>query len=171
VLLHGRPLELVDTPPEGGRCAHRSSDAILGNGISSEPRVVHYFLEAGAASGVRDEHHAKYVSRLRRDVVWEGKRGVDDVLIEEIDVVTVRVGRIVVKGEIASEHGVEDNPTAPDVNGTADIEAFANHELWGGVAGASAASLHEIVRAVLETVGEAKVSDYDVPMPIEKEVL
>jgi hypothetical protein len=107
--------------------------------------VGHYFIEASAASGIGYEHHAEDVSRFGRDVLWEGKRGVDDVFVEQINVIAVRVGGVVIEGEVASEHGVQDDAAAPDVDCTADVEAFADDELWGGVARAATTGLHEIV--------------------------
>ena len=145
MLLHRRSFELLYRLPKGSGCACRNSGIVSGSSIGSKPRVYHYGFEAGAASRIRDEHHAEYVSGFCRDVLWEGERSVYDVFIEEVDVVAVGVGGVIVEREVASEHGVEDDTTAPDVDCTADVEAFADDELWGGIARAATTSLHEIV--------------------------
>jgi hypothetical protein len=97
---------LLDTLPEGDECARRGNDTIPGNGISCKPRMIHYVFKVGTAGGIRDEHQTEYISCLGRYVVWEGEWGVDDVFVQQVDVVAVWVGGVIVEGEVAGEHGV-----------------------------------------------------------------
>jgi hypothetical protein len=171
MLFHRRPLELLDVPAECGGNSNGRRVTIFGCSVRRKPRVLHDTLEAASAGGVRDEHHAEEVAGLSGDVLWKGKWGVDDILVEEVDVVTVGVGRVIVEWKIPRQHGVKDNAAAPDVNGTANIEALAYDEFRGGVAWAAAACLHEVVRTVFEAIGEPEVGDDHVPMSIEQQVL
>jgi hypothetical protein len=88
--------------------------------------VTHNAIKVGAAGRVGDKHHTEKISSLGGNVFWEGEGSANDVLVEKVDVVAIRIGRIVVKGEVAGEHGIENDATAPDVDGAADIEAFAD---------------------------------------------
>jgi len=93
-------------------------------GVRTKPRVLHDEAEVGAALGIWLEHDGQQVTGFGGDVVGEGQRGVDDVLVEQVDVVAVRVGGVVIKGEIAGEHGVEDDAAGPYIDGRADVGAF-----------------------------------------------
>lgn len=103
---------------------------------------------------------------MGRELKW----GVDDVSIELVDVVAIRVGRIVVERKVAAQHRVEDDTTAPDVDGAPDVHALTHDQLGRGVARAATTGAHEIVLLLFELVGESKVSDDDVPGFIEEEI-
>jgi hypothetical protein len=88
--------------------------------------MAHNAIKIGAAGRVRNEHHTEKISSIGRDVFREGERGADDVLVEKVDIVAIRIGRIVVERKVTSEHGIENDATAPNIDGAADIEAFAD---------------------------------------------
>ena len=71
----------------------------------------HNGRQVRTAGGIGDEHDGQEIPGFIGDVVGEGKGSVDDVLVEQVDVVAVRVGRVVIEGEVASEHSVQDNST------------------------------------------------------------
>ena len=111
MLFHGGVFELAD-----GLVKHVA--------VGSEPAMVLDPLEAGAVDGVGLEHEGEELASVGGDVLGEGERGVDDVLVEEVNVVAVRVGGVVVKGKVAGEHGIEDDAAGPDVDGGADVGAL-----------------------------------------------
>ena len=74
-------------------------------------------VEIATLGGVRHKHETQEISGLDGNVVGEGELGADDVLVEQVDIVTIWIGGIVIKGEVTCEHGVEDYTTRPDVDG------------------------------------------------------
>ena len=158
LLLLRHILVLLDAPPKE-------------IGVRAEPFVRHDSLQVGAELRVRYEHLAEEVASLGGDVVWEGELGAQDILVEEVDVVSFRICGIVVEWEIAGQHRIQNNATGPDVDCRADVEALADDELGSCITGAAAAGLHQVIGPMLETVGEPKVGDDHVPVSIEEEVL
>ena len=98
MLLDSSALQLIDTLLEE-------------MSVWCQPSMPHDRRQVCTAGGIGDEHDGQEIPRLLGDVVGEGKGSVDDVLVEQIDVVAVRVGRDVIEGEVASEHSVQDNST------------------------------------------------------------
>jgi hypothetical protein len=62
--------------------------------------------EIGTFSGIGNQNPSQEITGMRSDVFGEGQRRGDDVLVKEVDIVTVRVGWIIVEWQIACEHGV-----------------------------------------------------------------
>jgi len=48
-------------------------------------------------------------------------------------VLAVRVGRIVVKREVTSQHGVKYDAATPDIHGRTYVPAILYDQLWSGV--------------------------------------
>ena len=132
--------------------------------------MLHDNVETGSSGRIWDEHDAEEIAGLFGDVIGKGERGADNVLVQKIDVVAVWIGGVVVKRQVSGKHGIENDAAAPNINCAADVEALADDELWGGVAGTAAACLHEIIGPVLETVCKTKISDDDVAVAVEEEV-
>ena len=93
VLLDSSALQLVDALRELVR-------------IWCEPLVTHDCREVRATSWVGDQHDGEEIASLLRDIVREGERGIDDVLVQQVDVVAIRVSRVIVEGEVARQHCV-----------------------------------------------------------------
>lgn len=130
-------------------------------GVLAKPRVSSNVLDRAAVGWVGDEHLEEELSRLGGDPVGEGEGGVDDVLVEEVDIVAFRVGRIVVVGEVAGEHGVEDDAATPHVDRRSDVLALLDDELGRCVAGRAARRRHQVAPSVVEAVGESEVGHDD----------
>jgi hypothetical protein len=64
------------------------------------------FEEIGTFSRVWNKDPSQEITGVRGDVFGEGERSGDDVLIQKVDVVAIGVGRVVVEGQIAGEHGI-----------------------------------------------------------------
>jgi hypothetical protein len=125
VLIHRRVLKLVH-----GALEHMS--------IRGQPRVRHDRHERRAVRGVWDEHHREQVPRVRGDVVWERERRVHDVFVQQVYVVPIGIGGVVVEGEIPREHRVQNDAARPDVHRGPDVQSFGDDELRRGVARGSA---------------------------------
>ena len=132
--------------------------------------MLHDDVETGASGRIWDEHDTEEIAGLFGDVIGKGEWGADNVLVQKIDVVAVWIGRVIVKRQVSRQHGIENDAAAPNINCAADVEALADDELRGGIAGTAAACLHEIICAVLETVCKTKISDNDVAVAVEEEV-
>lgn len=139
--------------------------------VASEPGVTRDVFKGAPLRRIGHEHLEQEVPRLSRNPFRERERGVDDVLVQQVDVVAVGVRRIVVKGQVSGQHGVQDDAARPDVDGAADVPSILDDELRGGVARAAAARSHQIARLVFEPVRETKVGDDDVAVPVEQQVL
>lgn len=73
-----------------------------------------------------------------------------------------------IEGQGAADEGVQDDAQAPDVH-LRPVVLFALEQLGGGVWGAPAERVQ--LRAQRELVAEAKVSDLDVGLGVQQEVL
>lgn len=69
----------------------------------------------------------------------EEEQHADNVLVEDVNIVTVGVCRNVVEGEVPGKHGVGDDAAVLDVDGAADVEALADDKLGRSVTGAATA--------------------------------
>jgi hypothetical protein len=74
--------------------------------IICQPAVTSDFEQIGALARVGDEDPLQKVSCVRCDVFGESERGRDDVLVQEVDVVTLGICWVVVEGQVAGQHGV-----------------------------------------------------------------
>ena len=88
LLLLRHILVLLDAPPKE-------------TGVRAEPFVRHDRLQVGTELWVGYEHLAQEVASLGGDVVWEGELRAEDILVEEVDVVSFRIRRIVVEWQVA----------------------------------------------------------------------
>ena len=132
--------------------------------------MVHDGLDISSVFGIGDEHERQEIPGLRRDVVGERQRGVDNILVQQVDVVSVGVGRVIVEGEVTGQHSVEDNTATPNIHGRSNVPAVGNDEFGSGVTRGPTTRLHEFIRLVFKPVCEPKVRDYHVPMPVKEEV-
>jgi hypothetical protein len=76
--------------------------------VVGQPAMTRDLEQICALSWVWDEYALEKVSCMRRDIFGESEWGGDDVLVEKVDVVTLRVRRVIVKGQVASQHGILD---------------------------------------------------------------
>ena len=84
------------------------------------------------------------------------------------DLLVEFVGVLVLKGEVAAEHGVEDDAAGPDVDAGALVAPARDH-LGRSVARGPAGRFEPFARLVL--VGQSEVHDLDVALVVEKQVL
>lgn len=134
------------------------------------------------------------------DIFGEGEGCRADVFIEKIDVVSLGIGWIIVKREIARQHrvlpirdtyacglGYQDDTATPDVDFPACVQPICNDEFRSCIARASATRLHQIscssiigwcndVIVVLaqfldiKRIRESKVCDDDVSILVQQEI-
>lgn len=93
VLLHCSSFEIVDLFAEKMR-------------IWGQPVVFHDGGEISATGRVRDEHHGKEVAGIFGDILGERERSVNNVLVEKVYVITIRVCGIVIEWKVTCKHGV-----------------------------------------------------------------
>ena len=74
--------------------------------VAAEPAVARNFKEIGPFSRIRNEDATQNIARVRRDVIGEGKRDGNDVLVQEVDVVALGIRRVIVERQEAREHSV-----------------------------------------------------------------
>lgn len=74
--------------------------------VFAQPTVSCYFEQVCALSWIWDKDSSKEVSSMRCDIFGEGKRGRDNVFIQKVDVVSFRIGWIVVERQISCEHSI-----------------------------------------------------------------
>lgn len=56
---------------------------------------------------VWDEHHAEEVSGFRGDVIGEGEGSIHDVLIQQVDIIAIGIGRVIVERKVPCKHGIQ----------------------------------------------------------------
>lgn len=74
--------------------------------VFAEPAVTSHFKEVSTLSRIRDEDPPQEIARVRRNIFGEGQRRGNNVFVQQVDVITLWVRRIVVKRQIASKHGI-----------------------------------------------------------------
>jgi len=89
-------------------------------------------------------------------------------IVASHDLLVEFAGAGVLEGQVAAEHGVEDDAAAPDVC-PQTVVAFARYHFGSSVAGTAAGGLEPL--AGLVVVGESEVYDFDVVAVVEEEVL
>src|SRR5258706_12378766 len=82
-------------------------------GVRAEPFVRNDSLQVGAELRVGYEHLAEEIASLAGDVVWEGELRAEDALVEEVDVVSFRIRRLLVEWQVARKHPAPNNATGP----------------------------------------------------------
>jgi hypothetical protein len=135
-----------------------------------------------------------------RDIFGEGEGGGADVFIKKVDVVSFRIGWIIVKREIAGQHrvlpvrhacawglGYQDDTATPDVDFSACVQPICHYEFRSCIAGASATRLHQIPRSPIigwcndiviilaqfldiKRIGKSKVCDDNVSILVQQEI-
>jgi len=140
-------------------------------GVGLKPTVSHDFTQIGAESGIWDKHDGQQVARLRGDILREGEGRVHDIAIEKVDVITIWVGGIVVKGEVTGEHCIKDDTARPNVDRRTNVHAIGYDKFGSCVTRRPTAGLHQFIRLVLEPIGESKIGDDNIAMSVEKEIL
>lgn len=139
--------------------------------VFPQPRVTSDIFDRATLSWVGNEHQVEEVSRFVRDPFGEDQRRVEDVFVEEVDVVSLGIRRIVIVRKVPSEHRVEDDTARPDVNGGTNVTTILNDEFWCGVTRRTTRSRHEVCRRVVEPVRETEIRNDDVTVAVEEEVL
>ena len=71
-----------------------------------QPYVLHDRREVGPFDRIRDQHLLKKITGFEGNVIGERQLGADDVFVEQVDVVPIRIRGIIVKGQVSSQHGV-----------------------------------------------------------------
>lgn len=69
--------------------------------VLTQPTVASNFEEIGTFARVGNQNPSQEITSMRGHVFGEGERRGDDVFVQKIDVVTIRVGRVVVEWQIA----------------------------------------------------------------------
>ena len=136
----------------------------------AEPTVVHDSLDISSIFGIRDEHKRQEIPGLGGNVIGEGQWGVDNIFVQQVNVVSVGVGRVVVEGEVTGQHSVEDDTATPNVHGGSDVHAVGNDKFGSSITRGPTTCLHEFIGLVFESIGETEVRDYHVPVSVKEEV-
>lgn len=76
------------------------------------------FKEIRALPRIRHQDSPQQVARVRGDPLGERERCRNNVLVEQIDVVSLRIRWIIVKRQITSQHSVLSVPLAKTAKGT-----------------------------------------------------
>jgi hypothetical protein len=76
-------------------------------------------IEATPLEILHNQSHCCLTATLQ-----EGEQGVDGVLVEEVDVVTIGVGGVIVERKAPCQHGIEHNAVVLDIDNTANIVAL-----------------------------------------------
>ncbi len=84
------------------------------------PRMLSDLLDTVTRRRVRVQHLLQHVFRVRRQKVWQLEHPLQDLLIQQR-------GVGILEGEVAAEHGVEDDAAAPDVDGEAFVLFASDH--------------------------------------------
>lgn len=71
-------------------------------GIVTQPAVPGDFKEICTFSGIRHEDALQEVASVRRNVLWKGEWSGDNVLVQEVDVISLGIGWVVVEGQVTS---------------------------------------------------------------------
>lgn len=74
--------------------------------VVCQPAVTRNLEQIGALPWVGDEDALEEISGMRCDVFGESEGRGDNVLVQEVDVVTLGVRWVVIEGQVASQHGV-----------------------------------------------------------------
>ena len=75
-------------------------------GIVAQPTVPSDLEEVRSLPWIRDQYTPQKVARVRCNIFWEGQWSRDNVFIQKIDIVALRIGRIIVKGKVTGKHGI-----------------------------------------------------------------
>lgn len=63
-------------------------------------------LHIASLCWVGDKHHSEEISCIMRDIVRKYKGGRQDIVVQLVDVVAVRVGWVIVERKIARQHRI-----------------------------------------------------------------
>jgi hypothetical protein len=89
-----------------GRCGCGACYETDNVGVLAQPAVTSNLKQIGTLSRVGDQDPAQEVASMRRDILGEGQGRRDNVLVQQVDVITFRVGRIVIEGQVSCKHGI-----------------------------------------------------------------
>jgi hypothetical protein len=121
-------------------------------GVFFPPFVLFHGIDSDAFEWLDCEDFLDEVLEIGGEGLGEGVLAAEDFLVELRSV-------LVVKGQAAADHCVEDDPRAPDVNHDGLVGVFGLDHLWCRVAGGPAGSFKSFLWLV--GVGEAEVDDAD----------
>lgn len=113
----------------------------------------------------------KELTRFIRDPFGEDEFGIENVLVEQVDVVSFGVCWIVIVREVTGEHCVEDDTARPDIDSGTDVSTILNDQFGSGVTRRTTGSRHEIRLRIIEAIGESEIGDDHVAIAVEEEVL
>ena len=65
-----------------------------------------HFKQVRSLSWVGHQYTPQEIARMGRHIFGERQRSRDNVLVQEINVITIRVGGVIVKGEVSRKHRV-----------------------------------------------------------------
>lgn len=74
--------------------------------VLAQPTVSCNLKQICSPSWIGDEDSPQKIASMWCYIFGEGQRCADNVLVEEIDVIAFWIGRIVVKGKVASKHSI-----------------------------------------------------------------
>jgi hypothetical protein len=155
-------------------CLHPLEDAAVGwqllsqveavrhrSSYSIEPLVLSNFLQGNPVFGGENEQSLNEIPRIRSDVrrnlVVAGQ-----YLLEE----SMRIR--IAEGQVATEHGEEDDSTAPQVHLQRIITLPCLHHLWRSVTRRTAESAQLI--PVLVESAESEVDDLNLPVVVDEDI-
>ena len=75
-------------------------------GILRQPTMTGDFEKVGSLSWVRNQYAAEKITSVRCDVLGKGEGGRDYVFVQEVNVVSLWVGRVVVEGQVTGKHRI-----------------------------------------------------------------
>jgi hypothetical protein len=135
-----------------------------------QPQVLLNLGNGTTVLRVGNKHHEEQVLDNIRHVFWEVEGGAHNILVEEVDVVTVRVCGVVIIRKVAGNHGVQDDTTRPNIDSGTDVETFCHDEFGCGITGGTTTCGHEVILVAFEAVSKTKVGDDNIAVLVEQEV-
>ena len=123
--------------------------------------MLHDFVNFDALDRVRLEHSVDQIAHIPRDVVRKKEPSLADFLEQHAQLV-------IVEGERAADHRVQNDSAGPDVDVLASI-ALATDDLGRCIVGRAAGRRER--HAVLHRVGQAEVDQLDVVVFVQQQVL
>ena len=125
--------------------------------------MVHDSVDVSPFFRIGNKHEREEIPGLGGDIVGERRGSDDNILVEQVDIVLV-----VIKGEIAGEHSVQDNAATPNIHGRSNVphQKSPARERRNTVTHNLSASVRP---PCARTGGETKVCDDDIRVSIKEE--
>lgn len=74
--------------------------------VFGQPAMSRDFEKIRSLSGIGHQNASEQIAGMGGDIFREGERGRNNVFVQQVDVITVWVRRVIVKGQVTGEHGV-----------------------------------------------------------------